>query len=314
MRRLPDRTAPQASGNRKTALLLAGTLILLLTADAFYWVHKRFLHNDLRIHMLDVGQGNAALLEFPKGYTMLIDGGGFANNKIFDAGERVVAPFLWNRKIGTIDTIVLSHPDTDHMNGLLFIARHFHVANFWSTNAGAASQSFQELQQTISKMGIHHPPFPELPRRQVINGVVLQILHPEPVAVGSDDTQQDLNDSSLVMKVTFQNRSFLFPGDITAASEKQLVAEQGRNLTGTVLLAPHHGSKTSSSELFLHAVNPAHVIISCGWKNRFKMPHRIVLERYAALGCRLYRTDEDGCVSMATDGNALTFAEKYGKL
>ncbi|RJP82994.1 MAG: DNA internalization-related competence protein ComEC/Rec2 [Desulfobacteraceae bacterium] len=290
---------------KKTVQLITGITIVILTADVLYWVHTRFLHDDLRVHILDVGQGNAALLEIPNGHTMLIDGGGFANNAIFDMGERVVAPFLWNKKIGTIDTVFLSHPNSDHMNGLIFIARYFHVKTFCSTDDQASSQSFLELQQTISEKGIHHPSFQELPAIQEINGVTIQILYPERSLDGSKDQQTDLNNNSLVLKITFKDRSFLFPGDVMATGEKELVANHGRGIQSTVLVAPHHGSKTSSSTSFLNTVDPEYIVISCGWKNRFGMPHQTVLNRYADLGCRVYRTDEDGCVSMTTDGTTI---------
>ena len=280
---------------------------MLLMADIGYWVHRRFMHTDLRVHILDVGQGSAALLEIPNGDTILIDGGGFSNNQSFDVGERIVAPFLWSRKIGTVDTLVLSHPNSDHMNGLIYIARHFHVKNFWSTGDTTLTQSYQELRQTISRKNIYHPSFPELPAAQTINGVKIQILYPEKSLAVSDENPKDLNNNSLVLKATYKNRSFLFPGDLMAAGEKELVATLGRELKSTVLIAPHHGSKTSSSKPFLNAVKPEYIVISCGWKNRFGMPHKAVLSRYATMGCRLlYRTDESGCVRMTTDGDSLS--------
>ncbi|MBA4368194.1 MAG: DNA internalization-related competence protein ComEC/Rec2 [Desulfobacterium sp.] len=292
---------------KKTIQVLAGIISILLLADVIYWVNIRFFHDDLRIHILDVGQGNAALLEIPNGYTILIDGGGFSDNKSFDMGASVVAPFLWGKKIVTIDTIVLTHPNSDHMNGLIFIAQHFNVQNFWSTNEKSNSQSFLELQKIISEKKIHHPCFQELPTSQIINGVEIQILYPQKSFLFSGEKSGDLNNNSLVMKVTYKNRSFLFPGDLVAKGEKKLVQLHGHNLRSTVLLAPHHGSRTSSSEPFLSAVKPEYAIISSGWKNRFGMPHQAALDRYNALGCHIYRTDENGCVSMTTDGFSLQF-------
>lgn len=292
---------------KKTIRVLAGITSFFLLADVMYWVNTRFFHDDLRIHMLDVGQGNAALLEIPNGYNILIDGGGFSDNKSFDMGASVVAPFLWGKKIGTIDTIVLTHPNSDHMSGLIFIAQHFNVQNFWSTDEKANSHSFLELQKTISEKKIHHPRFQELPTSRIINGVEIQILHPQKNFLFSEEKSGDLNNHSLVMKVTYKNQSFLFPGDLMATGEKKLVQRHDHNLKSTVLLAPHHGSRTSSSELFLSAVKPEYAIISAGWKNRFGMPHQAALDRYNAVGCHIYRTDENGCVSMTTDGFSLQF-------
>jgi competence protein ComEC len=290
---------------KKTVQMIAGILAVLLLADVMYWVNTRFFHDDLRIHILDVGQGNAALLEIPSGYTILIDGGGFSDNKAFDMGASVVAPFLWGKKIGTIDTIVLSHPNSDHMNGLIFIARHFNVQNFWSTDEKPNSRSFLELQKIISEKKIHHPCFQELPATQIINGVEIRILHPYKNFLFSDEKTGDLNNNSLVIKITYKNQSFLFPGDLMAIGEKELVQRHGHQLESTALLAPHHGSRTSSSEPFLRTVKPEFAIISAGWKNRFGMPHQVVLDRYNSLGCHIYRTDENGCVSMTTNGSLL---------
>ena len=103
------------------------TVIIVFTADVAFWIHERYLHDDLRITIIDIGQGSSALLEMPGGYTALIDGGGFSDNSYFDIGERVVGPLLWRKKIKTVDTLVLSHPNSDHLNGLIYVAKHFNV-------------------------------------------------------------------------------------------------------------------------------------------------------------------------------------------
>ena len=96
--------------------------------DAGYWIYQRFGRRDLRVTMIDVGQGSAILLETPGGSTALVDGGGFVDPAAFDVGARVVAPFLWRRKIASVDTLILTHPNSDHVNGLNFIADNFHVS------------------------------------------------------------------------------------------------------------------------------------------------------------------------------------------
>lgn len=290
---------------KKTVQMLAGIISVILLADVFYWMNTRFFHDDLRVHVLDVGQGSSVLLEIPNGYTILIDGGGFSDNKAFDMGASVVAPFLWRKKISTIDTVVLSHPDSDHMNGLLFITQHFNVQNFWSTNDKATSNTFFELQKIISEKRINHPLFQELPDSNIINGVEIRILHPKKDFLSHGKKPGDLNNNSLVLKVTYKNHSFLFPGDLTAKGEKKLVQAHECNLQSTVLLSPHHGSRSSNSELFLSAVKPEYAIISAGWKNRFGMPHQAVLDRYKSSGYHIYRTDENGCVTMTTNGDSL---------
>ncbi|MGB2929321.1 MAG: DNA internalization-related competence protein ComEC/Rec2, partial [Desulfobacterales bacterium] len=106
--------APGKSFIQKPAAIVVLLVILALSADACYWLYNCFWHDDLRVTMIDVGHGNAALMELPEGYNILIDGGGFSDNSIFDTGARIIAPFLWQKKIKTVDTLVLSHPNSDH--------------------------------------------------------------------------------------------------------------------------------------------------------------------------------------------------------
>ncbi|MBW2517297.1 MAG: ComEC/Rec2 family competence protein, partial [Deltaproteobacteria bacterium] len=118
-------------------------VVLALLVDAGYWYARRNFNGDLRVTYIDVGQGSSALLELPGGHTALIDGGGFSDNNTFDMGARVLAPFLWRKKIRTIDTLVLSHPNSDHLNGLIFIARHFNVKTIWTNNETRATQGYK---------------------------------------------------------------------------------------------------------------------------------------------------------------------------
>jgi competence protein ComEC len=120
-----------------------------------------------------------------------------------------------------------------------------------------------------------------------------------------DAWRTDENNNSLVLKITQGDVSFLFPGDIGEASEKELIELAGDRLASTVLIAPHHGSRTSSSRAFLEAVDPEAIVISVGWKNRFHFPHPSVIKRYREIGARIYRTDLDGAIQMSTDGEEL---------
>ena len=122
---------------------------LLLIGDVFYWLQYRFWHRDLRVTCIDVRQGSAALLEFPGGHTMLIDGGGYTDNALFDIGARVVAPFLWDRKILTVDTLVLTNPNSDHLNGLLYIADYFNVREVWTNGQCAPTRGYRRFMQIM---------------------------------------------------------------------------------------------------------------------------------------------------------------------
>ena len=116
----------------KTARVLVTIVVLALVGDICYWLNVRFRNKDLRVTVIDVGQGSSTLLELPGGYCILEDGGGFYDNSVFDMGARVIAPFLWRKKIKTVDTLILSHPNSDHLNGLTYITRHFNVKRVWT--------------------------------------------------------------------------------------------------------------------------------------------------------------------------------------
>ena len=296
---------------------IAGALVfvalLVLAADAGYWYYSRFWTNDLKVTFIDVGQGNAALLELPRGYTMLIDGGGFSDNSIFDMGARVLAPLLWRKKIKSIDTLILTHPNSDHMNGLIYIAAHFNVRQIWTNNEDRNTFGYRTLMNVIAQEGITMPRFENLARQQKINGVALNILYPQVdfLKKKASDKWRNSNNNSLVVRISMGSISFLFPGDITTEAENELVHLSPMNLSSTVLLAPHHGSRSSSTKPFLDSVDPQIVVISAGWKNRFRFPHPDVLKRYNHRGCRIFRVDTHGAVTLITDGQNLAIKPFY---
>jgi competence protein ComEC len=222
-------------------------------------------------------------------------------------GARVLAPFLWRKKIRTIDTLVLSHPNSDHLNGLIFIARHFKVKTIWTNNETRATQGYDRLQNIVAQKQINLPDFQHMPRQLLINGVEFCFLYPPADFLAQKASQKwrSTNNNSLVVKVSFGHISFLFTGDIMAEAERELVDIAGADLACDVLLVPHHGSRTSSSQPFLLSVEPKVAVFSAGWKNRFRFPHATVLDAYEKMGCRIFRTDQNGAIMVKTDGNRL---------
>ncbi|MBW1820271.1 MAG: DNA internalization-related competence protein ComEC/Rec2 [Deltaproteobacteria bacterium] len=291
----------------KTARILVAIVALALVGDICYWLNVRFGNSDLKVTVIDVGQGSSALLELPGGYCILADGGGFYDNSVFDMGARVIAPFLWRKKIKTVDTLILSHPNSDHLNGLIYIARHFNVKSVWANDEKRSTRGYKKFMKVIKEKNIEMPNFKDMPRTCKINGVALEILYPKRDFLDKrkKDKWRDTNNNSLVVKANFGKYSFLLPGDIMKNAERELVSMVGENLASTVLIAPHHGSKSSNSDLFLDKVNPEYILISSGWKNRFHFPHPSVLKRYAGLGCKIFRTDINGAITMTTGGDSL---------
>ncbi len=175
------RLEPQAANRARLALWGRGVVIgvlLVASIDVGYWVYQRFGRSDLRVTAIDVGQGSATLVEVPGGHTVLIDGGGFSDNEAFDVGARVVAPFLWRKKIKTVETLVLSHPNADHLNGLLFIADNFNTKEFWANGEAVDKAGYRKLVQVLKHANIAVPAFENSAKRKVIKGVTFDILYP----------------------------------------------------------------------------------------------------------------------------------------
>jgi competence protein ComEC len=278
----------------------------VLALDISYWVHRRFLDHTLRITGLDVGQGTANVLEFPGGFTMMIDGGGFSDNTFFDVGERIIAPFLLGQKIRTVDLLVLSHADSDHLNGMIYIADHFNVKEFWFNGENAQTAGYRKLMSVIAKQGIALPEFKAVFGSRSINGVRVEVLNPPKDFKPDHDFYKTKNqdDNGIVVRVQHGSHSFLFPGDMTSKAESELIRFV-QEMAASVLFVPHHGSRSSSSLSFLNAVDPRYAVISAGHRNRFSFPHPEVLDRYRNQHIKTYRTDLNGAIRIETDGAIL---------
>ena len=290
---------------RNLAKIVLVILTIISICDIAYWINYRFFHNDLRITMIDVGQGSSALVEIPGGACFLIDGGGSPDDSDFDVGEKIVMPFLLKKRIKTLDAVILSHPDSDHLNGLIYILKNLNVKEVWSNHDTTEEKSYKEFTEIINKKSIPHLKSGDLPAKE-INGVNIEVLYPPADYMNKKETwRKKPNNNSLVVKITFGDCSFLFPGDIEAEAEAELVGIAGDKLKSTVLIAPHHGSKTSSTQEFLYKVKPEYVIVSAGWKNSFNLPHPSVTKRYTERECQIFRTDENGAIHITSDGKTL---------
>ena len=286
---------------RKTLLVcLVGAVLI----DGGYWIAQRYFRTGLRVTFLDVGQGDATVIEFPGSHVMVIDGGGFLS-QTFDSGEAILAPFLWQKKIGRVDTLVLTHPHLDHYGGLEFLARHFGVASFWSNGRQSkGSRRFTALRETLTERDIERHVLCRgagVPRPE-IGGVRIQVLHPP-----CGRTGLDTNNSSLVLRLSHGEVDVLLTGDVEMTAEAMLLSTQG-TLDSEILKVPHHGSGTSSSPRFLEAVSPDVAVASLGHLNRFDFPSPEVVERYERQDVELLRTDTAGAVTITSDGRGYRMA------
>ncbi len=278
------------SGRRRVVGL--AVVAVLAFGDATWWYLERYHRADMRITFLSVGQGDSAVVEFPGAAVMVIDAGGLRGDT-FDLGERVIAPFLWSRKIALVDYLVLSHSEWDHYGGFGFLAEHFSPREFWSNGTIAATEQFARFQELLASNGVERRMLRRGDRR-AIAGVQLAVDAPGPASNG-----RKANDDSLVLQLKFGDVQALFPGDIEAVGEQELVtAALDDSLASAILKVPHHGSDTSSTAAFIAAVRPTYAVVSAGFQNRFHFPAEPVLRRYAAAGSRLLRTDLDGAVQV----------------
>lgn len=272
----------RAPARRAVGLAVIGAAAVQI---ALAWVERT--GDDLRVTFISVGQGDATLVEFPGGAVMLVDGGGLSPS--FDVGEKVVAPLLLRRKIRRVDTVVLTHPDFDHYGGLAYVVERFAAAELWSNGSRGAGERFRALRAAVARAGTREV---EVRRgfERVIGGVAVRVVAP---GGGGDPA----NDASVVLQLSFAGRRLLLTGDVERAGEHALL-RGGGELGADVLKVPHHGSRTSSGGAFVAAVRPRLAVVSCGWANRWGMPHAEVVERYDRHDARLLRTDLDGAVEI----------------
>ncbi len=280
--------------------LLATALVI-----ATYPFSQRFAPGRLEVNVLDVGQGDSLFLSFPRGRTMLVDGGGeigsFHSGGMrsgIDVGEDVVSPYLWSRGIKRIDTVALTHAHEDHLGGLPAILENFTVGELW-VGRDIQSAAYRQVLAIARARGvlIRHLKQGDAFTEDGVSGAV---LWPDDLSEG----QSARNDDSLVLRFTDSAESFLLAGDIERPSERRMLAEEQPVQTNFLKIA-HHGSKTSTTEPFLSAAHPAFAAISAGRDNIFGHPSPEVTERLAAAGVRVFRTDRDGAITVSTDGTAL---------
>ena len=267
-------------------------------------------HGELRMDFLDVGQGDAALLTMPDGATLLIDGGGkpqfshdVSAHRRRSIGETVVCEYLWYRGLDTIDYVLATHADADHIEGLNDVVTNFKVrsALFGRTPSGDAE--FAQFAQTLRARAV---PLQILQAGDVLRFGDIQIDVLWPPNTNADAPSR--NNDSVVLRLRFGQRTILFTGDIEKAAEQFLSTPD--RVRSDVVKVPHHGSRTSSTEAFVTAVQPKLAVISVGQKSMFGHPHREVVERWQAIGAEVLTTGRSGMITVTTDGNSLR-VEKF---
>jgi competence protein ComEC len=283
-----------------SGVAVAAALAILLRHPFAPQAHR----GQLELDTIDVGQGDSLLVIFPDGKRMLMDGGGIPSfgghaQTQLDIGEDVVAPYLWERSIRTVDVIALSHAHDDHSGGLPALVGDFRPKEMW-TGATPESASWEAVRSKAAQIGTKIMPL-TAPAHFAYGGADVEVLAPLADYVPNDIPK---NNDSLVLRIRYGTRSFLLSGDVERQIERRMLDENEIQPTD-VLKVAHHGSKTSSTDEFLTAVDPLFAVISVGHDNSYGHPNGDVVDRLERHHAVVMRTDEDGLVSIRTDGRRL---------
>lgn len=278
---------------RRVLLLLAAVLLALC------WFGKgcRFGAPGLRVTFLDVGKGDAIVVETPSGKTLVVDTGGMVGDE--DRGKRTIAPYLEKRGIKKIDALLLTHPHPDHISGTATLLERFAVGGLFDNGTGGSDKRVRQYRSLAEEKGV---PYRVVTRGETLDlgrGVSLTAVSPP-----KNLPVRGVNNGSIVLRLQYGNTVFLLTGDAETDSEAEML-KSGQSLGCDVLKVAHHGSRASTSPGFVAAAHPRIAVISVSSNNRSGYPHREILDRLERSGARIYRTDRNGPIVCLTDGSRL---------
>ncbi|MCL1981217.1 MAG: DNA internalization-related competence protein ComEC/Rec2 [Proteobacteria bacterium] len=293
---------------RHLALALGLALVLTCSFTSSLWLPEA--RRELTVNFLDVGQGSCSLVQLPDGTTILIDGGGYQTEQ-FDPGMGLIAPFLWRQRIWRLNELIITHPHQDHYNGLPFVAARFRPQRATINGDPGEEPNYETLMRTIREQG-------GVVRVAKAGDILYGGREVEIVCLGMNEVEGQAavgstNERSLVVRLQYKTRSFLFPGDIGQTSENRLIRAKTA-LQSDVLLAPHHGSRASGSAPFIDTVAPALIVVSAGRRNQNTHPAKEHLLRWQQQNIPVLVTDQAGTVTARTDGQDLRVTTWTGTL
>lgn len=255
----------------------------------------KVIPKEFTISFIDVGQGDSMLISTPRGKRILVDGGGTRDSENFDVGRQTLIPYLLNKGITKLDYIVISHFDSDHATGVAQILGKIDVSSIILTRQLEENDIYRHILSIAKEKKIKLIYVKEGDVLK-IGGIKISIIHPENKLM----INNPMNNNSIVCKVEYNSFSMLLTGDIEMEAE-ELILRKNINLKADVLKVAHHGSKTSTTGEFLKAINPKVALIGVGKNNNFGHPSNEVIQRLKENGTRIYRTDENGEISITVN-------------
>ncbi len=262
----------------------------------FWWNTDRDI---LKAVFLNVGQADAAFVKAPGAQGIIIDGG--IRNQYFDAGRSILIPFLKWSLVRSLDGIVVTHPEADHMGGVPSVMNAVQPKRLWLNVVAISAPLHEDLTDTAGtlKIPIEHADRSCSPVK--LGRSTLVFLNAPRREISGEVSSNTVNNASVVCRIAYGKVSFLFTGDLMKEGEEEILAS-GVRLDATVLKVGHHGSRTSSTERFINRVRPAVAVISAGYPAVRSLPSRSVMERLESFGAKVYWTGRDGAVTIRTDG------------
>jgi beta-lactamase superfamily II metal-dependent hydrolase len=261
-------------------------------ADTNTITETKTIGNMVKIHYIDVGQGDSELIQV-EDKNILIDAG---------TSDRKALDYLKSLGIKKLDYVIATHPHEDHIGSMDDVIKAFDIGKFYSPKVTTTTKTFENMINALKEKNLKLT-VPKVSDEFTIGNATLTFLAP------NNNQYENLNNYSIVCKLKYGNTSFIFMGDAEEISEGKILQKQ-LDIKADVIKVGHHGSRSSSTKAFLEKVNPKYAVISCEKGNDYGHPHKVTIDKLNAKNINVFRTDLEGTIIATSDGNEITFNTK----